>query len=153
MNSLLNNAKTLRSQQTDAEQQLWHQLRAHRFMGLKFKRQKPIGQYMVDFICIEYRLILEVDGGQHIDRMEYDDERTAWLKSEGFMVLRFWNHEVLQKMEGVLERVRQAVAPSPPAPLPPVGERFTPLARVRESNCVENLRRCTPLAVAKGSWP
>ncbi|KAB2924963.1 MAG: endonuclease domain-containing protein [Candidatus Contendobacter sp.] len=118
MNSLLNNAKTLRSHQTDAEQQLWHQLRAHRFMGLKFKRQKPIGHYIVDFICIEYQLIIEVDGGQHIDQMEYDDERTAWLESEGFMVLRFWNHEVLQEMDGVLERIRQAVVetaiPSPP---------------------------------------
>ena len=83
MNSLLNNAKTLRSHQTDAEQRLWHQLRAHRFIGLKFKRQKPIGHYIVDFICIEYQLIIEVDGGQHVDQMEYDDERTAGLESQG----------------------------------------------------------------------
>ena len=126
MNSLLSNAKNLRSQQTDAEQRLWHQLRAHRFMGLKFKRQKPVGRYIVDFVCIKYQLIIEVDGGQHIDQMEYDDERTAWLESEGFRVLRFWNHEVLQEMDGVLEQIRQAVVeiatPSPPAPLPHAGE-------------------------------
>jgi very-short-patch-repair endonuclease len=111
MNSLLNNAKTLRSYQTDAEQRLWHQLRAHRFMGLKFKRQKPIGHYIVDFICIEHQLIIEVDGGQHVDQMEYDNERTAWLKSQGFTVLRFWNPEVLQEMDSVLEQIRQAVTP------------------------------------------
>jgi very-short-patch-repair endonuclease len=91
-------------------------------MGLKFKRQKPIGRYIVDFICIEHQLIIEVDGGQHSDQMEYDDERTAGLESQGFTVLRFWNHQVLQEMDGVLERIRQAVAPSPPTPLPRVGE-------------------------------
>ena len=119
MNLLLNNAKTLRSCQTDAEQRLWHQLRAHRFMGLKFKRQKPIGHYIVDFICIEYQLIIEVDGGQHINQMEYDSERTGWLKSEGFTILRFWNHEVLQAMDSVLERIQQAVVEiATPSPLP-----------------------------------
>ena len=119
MNLLLNNAKILRSHPADAEQQLWRQLRAHRFMGLKFKRQKPIGHYIVDFVCIEYQLIIEVDGGQHISQMEYDDERTAWLESKGFRVLRFWNHEVLQEMDGVLERIRQAVVEiATPSPLP-----------------------------------
>jgi very-short-patch-repair endonuclease len=121
MNSLLNNAKTLRSHQTEAEQRLWHHLRAHRFMGLKFKRQKPIGRYIVDFICIEYQVIIEIDGGQHIDQIEYDGERTAWLQSEGFIVLRFWNHEVLREVDGVLERIRQVIlgiaTPSPPTPI------------------------------------
>ena len=150
MNSLLNNAKTLRSHQTDAEQQLWHQLRAHRFMGLKFKRQKPIGHYIVDFICIEYQLIIEVDGGQHIDQMEYDDERTAWLESEGFMVLRFWNHEVLQEMDGVLERIRQAVVETAiPSPARGRGELYYVLSRARGVNGYDPPPRCGIMATSK----
>ena len=91
-------------------------------MGLKFKRQKPIGRYIVDFVCLECRLIIEIDGGQYADRTEYDQARDAWLRSEGYTVLRFWNNEVLQQMEGVLERIRIAVLPSPLTPLPQVGE-------------------------------
>ena len=68
----LNNAKTLRTNQTEAEQRLWYRLRAHRFMGLKFKRQKPMGHYIVDFVCVEQRLIIEVDGGQHAEQVAYD---------------------------------------------------------------------------------
>ncbi|MEO8408867.1 MAG: endonuclease domain-containing protein, partial [Oxalobacteraceae bacterium] len=64
---MLNNAKTLRANQTDAEQQLWYHLRAHRFMNLKFKRQKPLGRYIADFLCLELRLIIEIDGGQHAE--------------------------------------------------------------------------------------
>lgn len=100
-------AKYLRSHQTDAEQRLWYHLRAHRFMNLKFKRQLPIGRYIVDFVCLEYRLIIEADGGQHGD--ETDHLRDAWLKSQGFTILRFWNHEILQQTEAVLERIRATV--------------------------------------------
>ena len=120
--NLLNRAKELRSGQTMIEQRLWYHLRAHRFMGLKFKRQKPIGHYIVDFVCLEHRLIIEIDGGQHAEQTDYDQVRDDWLRREGYTVLRFWNNEVLQQMEGVLDQIRIAVLPSPPTPLPPAGE-------------------------------
>jgi very-short-patch-repair endonuclease len=111
--SLLENAKALRHAQTDAEQKLWYHLRAHRFMGLKFKRQKPVGRYVVDFICIEKRLIIELDGGQHCEAAEYDRERDTFLLGEGYIVLRFWNNELLHEMESVLERIRLTLSPGP----------------------------------------
>ncbi|HEX5336886.1 MAG TPA: endonuclease domain-containing protein [Gallionella sp.] len=106
---LLTNAKLLRVNLTDAEQRLWYHLRAHRFMGLKFKRQKPLGRYIVDFICTERRLIVEIDGGQHAEQVEYDRQRDAWLRGQGYTVLRFWNNEVMQQLEAVLEQIRGAV--------------------------------------------
>ena len=116
---LLDRAKHLRSEQTEAEKRLWYHLRAHRFLGLKFKRQKPIGRYIVDFICIDRRLVIEVDGGQHDAQTEYDEKRDAWLRQQGYQVLRFWNREVMRELDGVLERIRLAViSPSPPTPLP-----------------------------------
>ena len=118
----LANAKALRSNQTEAEARLWHHLRAHRFMDLKFKRQKPVGCYIADFVCWERRLIIELDGGQHAEQVAYDRRRDAWLRSEGYTVLRFWNNDVMQQLEGVLEQIRCAVAPSPLAPLPQAGE-------------------------------
>ncbi len=111
--SLLDNAKTLRQTQTDAEHKLWYHLRAHRFMGRKFKRQKPIGRYVVDFVCLEEKLVIELDGGQHADHVEYDQERDAWLKNGGYTVLRFWNNELMNGVEGVLERIRLALSPGP----------------------------------------
>lgn len=120
--NLLARAKELRARQTMIEQRLWYHLRAHRFMGLKFKRQKPIGRYIVDFVCLECRLVIEIDGGQHAEQTDYDQVRDAWLRSEGYTVLRFWNNEVLQQMESALERIRIAALPSPPTPLPQVGE-------------------------------
>ena len=103
---MLNNAKTLRSKQTEAEQRLWYHLRAHRFLGLKFKRQKPMGRYIVDFVCLEQRLIIEIDGGQHSEQVHYDQRRDAWLRSQGYTVLRFWNNDVMQQLESVLEQIR-----------------------------------------------
>ena len=117
---LLARAKTMRSQQTEAEQRLWFYLRAQRFMGLKFKRQKPIGAFIVDFICMELRLIVEADGGQHGD--EYDQQRNNRLQQQGFTVLHFWNHDILQRTESVLEHIRQAVLALSPTPLPQAGE-------------------------------
>src|SRR5512143_2663471 len=117
---ILDNAKTLRSHQTEVEERLWYHLRAHRFMGLKFKRQKPMGRYIVDFVCVERRLVIELDGGQHAEQTVYDQQRDAWLRNQGYTVLRFWNNEVMQQLEGVLETIRSALSPnpSPPAPLP-----------------------------------
>jgi very-short-patch-repair endonuclease len=78
---ILDNAKTMRSHLTESEQRLWYYLRAHRFINLKFKRQKPMGCYIVDFVCEEQRLIVEVDGGQHVEQLEYDQRRDTWLRS------------------------------------------------------------------------
>jgi very-short-patch-repair endonuclease len=107
--SLLAKAKTLRQNQTQAEQRIWYHLRAHRFMGLKFKRQKNIGPYIVDFVCFNPKLIIELDGGQHADNLAYDQRRDKFLKSEGFVVFRFWNHHVLSQTAEVLEAIRQVV--------------------------------------------
>ncbi|HZW24832.1 MAG TPA: endonuclease domain-containing protein [Gallionella sp.] len=111
--TLLDNAKSLRRTMTDAEQRLWYHLRAHRFMDRKFKRQKPIGRYVVDFVCLEEKLIIELDGGQHADNIEYDQERDAWLRGEGYTVLRFWNNQLMENMDGVLEQIRLTLSPGP----------------------------------------
>lgn len=120
----LSHAKALRSNQTDAENRLWHDLRAHRFLGLKFKRQKPIGPYIADFVCEEYKLIIELDGGQHSGQQAYDQRRTNYLAAKHFKVLRFWNNDVLQHTDSVLESIRLAVgeAALSPTPLPQAGE-------------------------------
>ncbi len=110
---MLSNAKTLRTNQTEAEQRLWYHLRAHRFMGYKFKRQKPIGRYIVDFVCLEHRLIIELDGGQHSEQVVYDQQRDAWLRRQGYTLLRFWNNDVMQQLESVLEQIRCALSPGP----------------------------------------
>ena len=120
---MLNKAKTLRTNQTEAEQRLWYHLRAHRFMGLKFKRQKPMGRYIVDFVCMERQLIIELDGGQHAEQMAYDQHRDAWLRSQGYTVLRFWNNEVMHQLEDVLEQIRNTISLSPsPSPTRGRGE-------------------------------
>lgn len=123
--NLLNNAKALRRNMTEAEQKLWYHLRAHRFMGRKFKRQKPLGRYVVDFVCMDEKLIIELDGGQHADAVGYDRQRDAWLRSQGYTVLRFWNNEMLNETESVLERIRVALSVEKTlstAPLPQAGE-------------------------------
>ncbi len=107
-------AKHLRRNMTDAERLLWQHLRAHRLQGAKFKRQQPLGNYIVDFVCFETKLVVEVDGGQHLDNVQ-DEQRDAWLRGQGFEVLRFWNNEVLTQRDAVLERILQAL-PSPLSP-------------------------------------
>ena len=88
-----------------AEQKLWHHLRGKRLNGIKFRRQQTIGGYIVDFVSMEHRLIIELDGGQHSEQIEYDERRTAFLNAQGYRVLRFWNNEVLQQTEAVLEKI------------------------------------------------
>ena len=100
-------AKRLRQDSTDAERRLWSALRNHRLNGLKFKRQQPIDRYIVDFVCFEHRLVVEVDGGQHGPQV--DAVRTAHLEASGFRVLRFWNPEVLTRLEDVLATILAAV--------------------------------------------
>ena len=110
-------ARQLRSNQTEVEQRLWQHLRAHRFEGFKFRRQQPLGAYTVDFVCLDRRVVIELDGGQHAEAEGYDWTRDAWLKAQGFEVMRFWNHEVLQNLEGVLTVVYDTLAhPAAPSP-------------------------------------
>jgi very-short-patch-repair endonuclease len=109
-------AKSLRANMTEAERRLWYYLRAHRFAGMKFRRQALIGSYIVDFASSQKNLIIEVDGGQHADS-ESDRRRSRWLEDQGFRILRFWNNEVLNNTHGVLEAIMIAAAnPSPGAP-------------------------------------
>ncbi|MBT9460185.1 MAG: endonuclease domain-containing protein [Rugosibacter sp.] len=116
-------AKHLRHHMTESETRLWQHLRAHRLNGEKFRRQQPMGFYVVDFVHFGARLIVEADGGQHNDAPR-DESRDAWLRAQGFKVLRFWNNEIMNNLEGVLETIMAAVTlpPSPPTPLPQ-GER------------------------------
>ncbi len=102
MKSLTKTAKNLRKNSTDAEKKLWYNIRAGQLNGFKFRRQQPIGNYIVDFVCFEKRLIVELDGGQHAIEKEKDIERDNWLTKEGFDVLRFWNNDVLENNDGVL---------------------------------------------------
>ena len=101
-------AKTLRKKSTDAENVLWKQLRRKQLEGLKFRRQQPRDNYVVDFVCFEKRIVIEVEGGQHSIERDKDSERDNYLVINGFKVLRFWNNEVLQNIEGVLEMIRKS---------------------------------------------
>lgn len=117
-------ARTLRKNQTEAEKWLWRNLRNRELGGFKFRRQYGIGKYIVDFICTEKNLIVELDGGQHALQVEQDEVRSEFLKGKGYRVLRFWNNDVLQEGEAVLEVIMHHLNGSPhPAPLPPEGER------------------------------
>ncbi len=127
-------ARRLRRNVTDAELRLWHRLRSRGLAGFKFMRQEPIGRYVVDFVCRERRLIVEVDGGQHADN-RHDAARDATLVRSGYRVLRFWNNDVLVNTDGVLATItavlQATIPPHPPAcadasagrPLPASGER------------------------------
>jgi very-short-patch-repair endonuclease len=106
-------ARKLRSNPTDAERLLWRHLRLRQVDGYKFRRQRPIGPYFVDFVCLEKQVVIEVDGGQHAEQRSYDERREAWLKREGFRVLRFCDHEVLTQVESVKQVIWETLnAPS-----------------------------------------
>jgi len=107
MRTIIKSARQLRSHMTDVEQVLWQRLRMRQMNGLKFRRQHPCGQYIIDFACLENKLGIEVDGGQHDSNVEKDNLRTQWLASHGWTILRFWNHEVLKEIEAVLAEVNQ----------------------------------------------
>ncbi len=116
-------ARELRKNLTDTERLLWAALRGRRFAGFKFRRQMPLGSYIVDFVCLDRRLVIELDGGQHTQQADYDQRRTDWLRSQGFRVIRFWNHEVLQDWETVAEVIwRELQTPLTPDPSPARGE-------------------------------
>ncbi len=105
---ILNNARQLRQNQTPAEKILWRSLRNRQMDGLKFKRQFPIGNYIVDFCCFEEKLIIEIDGGTHIDQVKYDLSRTAWLEGQGYRVIRFTNEMVFKQLDSVIEAIRKS---------------------------------------------
>jgi very-short-patch-repair endonuclease len=104
------NARDLRKSSTDAERRLWSRLRNKQLDGFRFRRQQPIGPYVVDFYCSDASLIVEVDGGQHDANQARDAVRTKWLEDQGYRVLRFWNNDVLANTEGVPLTIREALA-------------------------------------------
>ncbi len=133
-------ARELRKAMTDAERRLWGRLRNEQ-LGARFRRQAPIGPYIVDFACFAQRLVIECDGGQHAEAEQaaHDRERTAFLQGAGFRVLRFWNNEILGNLEGVVERIMESLAEGcqlspythptpPPQPSPARGEGVDALA-------------------------
>lgn len=98
-------SRALRNEMTEAELHLWQRLRARQILGFKFRRQHPIGSYILDFACLDIKLAIEVDGGQHNEIQSQDILRSAWLETQGWKVVRFWNNEVLQNIDGVLEQI------------------------------------------------
>jgi very-short-patch-repair endonuclease len=114
-------AQRMRRAPTDAERRMWHILRTLKPLGMHFRRQAPIGSYVADFVWYDGKLVIEIDGSQHADRQQsYDAQRTAWLQSQGYRVLRFWNNEVLKTPRSVGEAILAAHAETKtPPPTPP----------------------------------
>ena len=102
-------ARALRQTSTEAEHELWSMVRNRKIAGCKFRRQAPIDRFFADFACLERRLIVELDGSQHADKIDYDAARTEVLESCGWTVLRFWNSQVLENPEGVAAAIREAL--------------------------------------------
>jgi very-short-patch-repair endonuclease len=126
MKGNVNSARRLRRNQTDAERMLWFRLRDRRLEGWKFRRQAPVDRFIVDFICADAKVIIELDGGQHSVQTQKDAERTAILESMGYLVLRFWNNDVLAKIEGVLETILHTLNRRASFPLTPT---LSPMGR------------------------
>ena len=101
--------RRLRRDSTDTENALWNLVRGRQLLGYKFRRQMPIGSYIADFVCLERKLIVELDGGQHQEQTDYDAERTRWLESQGFRVIRFWNNQVLEETDAVQDAILLAL--------------------------------------------
>lgn len=123
-------AQRMRRAPTDAERRMWHVLRSLKPLGMHFRRQAPIGAYIADFAWYEGKLVVEIDGSQHVDRqLSHDLQRTAWLKSQGYRVLRFWNNDVLKSPRSVGEAILAANAEmkTPPPTPPHKGEGCTPV--------------------------
>ena len=117
------NARQLRKNMTDAEKILWRHLRLKQMESYKFRRQCPIGSYIVDFVCFKRKLIIELDGSQHLDQIIYDEKRTKWFEGEGFRILRFWNSQVLNNTESVLNTILNSLTPTLVLPHKGGGER------------------------------
>lgn len=117
-------ARNLRKQQTEVERLLWYKLRNKQIASIKFRRQQPIGPFIVDFVSFDNKLIIELDGSQHDEKINQikDLQRTEFLKRQGYFVVRFWDNEILNNMNGVLEKIHESITPPHPNPLPR-GER------------------------------
>ncbi len=96
---------------TEAEQAIWKRLRGRRFVNLKFRRQFPIGPYIADFCCFERKLVVELDGGQHVEQQAYDVQRDEFIEARGFRVIRFWNDVVLRETDSVIEQILAILEP------------------------------------------
>ena len=116
-----NKAKNLRKNSTEIENYLWKYLRNRQMEGFKFRRQQPIGKYIVDFVNFEKKIVVEVDGGQHAIYKRKDKIRDEWLRKDGYEVLRFWDNEVLTNIEGVLEIIKENLLIPSPWPSPTKG--------------------------------
>ncbi len=116
-----NHAHDLRRESTPPEARLWSYLRNHRLFKIHFRRQHPIGKYIVDFCAPRQKIIIELDGSQHIDHRDYDDQRNLYFSSRGYTILRFWNHEISNNIEGVILAIEQAFSrnQNPPPPTSP----------------------------------
>jgi very-short-patch-repair endonuclease len=110
MSRAVANARDLRRRQTEAERRLWARLRGRKLGGFKFRRQRPVGPFVADFVCHEAALVVELDGGQHAERAADDEARSRYLAQRGYRVLRFWNHEALADTEAVLRAIEFAIA-------------------------------------------
>jgi very-short-patch-repair endonuclease len=106
-------ARALRKNPTEAEKVLWNHLRYWQVDGYKFRRQQPLGKYIVDFVCLEKSLIVELHGGQHADQSKYDSERDEWLHAQGFSILRIWNNKILQNSSSVTETILNKLKSTP----------------------------------------
>ena len=106
---ILQYARELRANQTDAESLVWALVRDRRFLNLKFRRQRPAGNYILDFYCDSIKLAIELDGAQHAEQQVYDKQRTEFLESQGIKVIRFWNNQVLTETEAMLEAIYQEI--------------------------------------------
>ena len=111
-------ARRLRRDQTEGERKLWARLRARQLCGVKFRRQHPIDPFFADFCCLEHRLVVELDGGQHAEQVETDRRRSAFLAGRGYRVLLFWDNEVTEDMDAVLERIAAVLSDPHLNPLP-----------------------------------
>jgi very-short-patch-repair endonuclease len=124
------NARVLRRNFTEAERRLWAALRDRRLAHYKFRRQRSVGPFIADFVCIAHRLVIEADGSQHAENPT-DEARTIWLEEHGWKLVRFWNNDILENTEGVLESILQILRQTPPSPTRP-SRAGSPLSRERE---------------------
>ena len=138
-------ARKLRRNMTDVEQKLWDRIRDKQIEEFRFRRQRPMGRYVVDFVCLDAKLIVELDGGQHAGQVEADAKRTEFLQSLGFEVMRFWNNDVVENVDGVLERIREHLlryATSNPSPtLPFAGEGAGRAKGAGDANAPSEVKR------------
>lgn len=118
-------ARRLRNDMTEAERHLWRALRLRQIDGFRFRRQVPIGKFIVDFLCPRAKLVIELDGSHHADAKAYDQARSEWLHGQGYRVRRFWNHEALNNTETVLAAIQSELAENltPPQPSPALRAR------------------------------